>query len=114
MSPPGERAAGTGHRVFGRPESVVWRLAPDRVLVRRIGDLGNDGCADLIGLAAAVWVGLDEPASLAMLQARLTQAGITPTEVECADTVRVLVERHWIDVVTDQPAADRPNEDHER
>ncbi len=85
---------------------MVWRLASDRVLVRRVGDLTDDGCADLIGFAAAVWVALDEPASLPELSARLADAGIDTVDVNRADlvdAVDALVERRWIEQIDAQP-----------
>ncbi|MGB9345919.1 MAG: hypothetical protein WCA90_07780 [Ilumatobacteraceae bacterium] len=91
---------------FSRSDDVVWRLASDRVLVRRVGDLTDDGCADLIGYAAAVWVALDEPASLPELSARLADAGIDTVDVNRADlvdAVDALVERRWIEQIDAQP-----------
>ncbi len=107
----------------------MWRLAADRVLVRRVGDLTDDGCADLIGFAAAVWVALDEPASLPELSARLADAGILESadtvDVDLVDAVLVdavaaLVERRWIEQIDDEPDAqpdpqpDPADADHER
>lgn len=40
-----------------RGDDVLWRLGPGQVVVRRIGDAG----LDLTGLAAIVWLALDEP-----------------------------------------------------
>ena len=104
---------------FSRPADVVWRLASDRVLVRRVGDLTDDGCADLIGYVAAVWVALDEPASLPELSARLADAGIDTVDVNRADlvdAVDALVERRWIEQVDDEPdpQPDPADADHER
>ena len=105
----------TGAATFSRPEAVVWRLAPDRVLVRRVGDLSDDGCADLIGFAAAVWVGLDEPASLAELRERLADAGIDTVDdnrVDFVEAVAALVERGWIEQIdngADPPADTQPD-----
>ena len=108
---------------FRRPGDVVWRLASDRVLVRRVGDLTDDGCADLIGFAAAVWVALDEPASLPELGARLADAGIDTVDVNRADlvdAVDALVECRWIEQIDDEPDAqpdplpDPADADHDR
>lgn len=46
---------------YARAPGVVWRLAGDRVLVRRAGSGAVDAAADLLGAAAMVWVALDEP-----------------------------------------------------
>jgi hypothetical protein len=105
---------------FSRPVGVVWRLAADRVLVRRVGDLTDEGCADLIGFAAAVWVALDEPASLAELGARLADADIDSIDADLVDAVAALVERGWTEQIDDEPDAQpdpRPepaDADHER
>lgn len=40
-----------------RGDDVLWRLGPGQVVVRRIGDAG----LDLTGLAAMVWLALEEP-----------------------------------------------------
>ena len=113
---PGDNTAGgnTTGGVFRRGGGVVWRLAPDRVLVRRVGDLSADGCADLIGLAAALWVGLDEPTSISELESRLAEAGIDA--LDASDVLPVLVERGWIEPVTDgsDPQPDRAEATHER
>ncbi len=47
---------------FARAPGVVWRLAGDRVLVRRAFAAGAevDDAADLLGAAAMAWVALDE------------------------------------------------------
>jgi hypothetical protein len=45
---------------FQRSARIVWRLAPDRVLVRRVDHL-EPFAEDLLGAAALVWVATDEP-----------------------------------------------------
>jgi hypothetical protein len=47
--------------IYSRAPDVAWRLGPDRVLVRRIGEVGDEAAAELLGAAALVWVALDEP-----------------------------------------------------
>lgn len=42
---------------YVRAPRVLWRNAPDRVLVRRVGF----GPLELTGVAAFVWCSLDEP-----------------------------------------------------
>ena len=49
--------------VYARSPDVVWRLGPDRVLVRRVGGRGEDAAAELLGAAALVWIAVDEPAT---------------------------------------------------
>ncbi len=66
-----------------RPD-VVWRLGPDRVLVRRIGEEG----LDLMGAAALVWIALDRPQPIAALEDELrASAG----DVDVASAVSELV-----------------------
>jgi hypothetical protein len=50
---------GQEHR-WGRSADVLWRLGPDRVLVRRVGD----GGLDLLGVASMVWITLESPHTL--------------------------------------------------
>ena len=69
--------------VYARSPDVVWRLGPDRVLVRRVGGR-NDVVAteplsahkviELVGPIALVWLALDDPADVTELVHRLTQA----------------------------------------
>ena len=61
-----------------RPD-VVWRLGPDRVLVRRIGEDG----LDLMGAAALVWIALDRPQPIETLEAEL-RASAGEVDVESA------------------------------
>ena len=61
---------------WARAPRVLWRLAPDRVLVRPVG---GDGL-DLTGMAALVWMAVDEPHRLDDLAQEL--AGIDPTVTE--------------------------------
>jgi hypothetical protein len=50
----------TSTKRYSRAPGVLWRLGPDRVLVRRVGE-GAEGARDLFGAAALVWLALDEP-----------------------------------------------------
>jgi hypothetical protein len=63
--------------IYSRAPDVVWRLGPDRVLVRRIGG-GEEAALDLMGYMSHLWLALDEPATLAILNSRLAEAGIAP------------------------------------
>ena len=62
---------------YTRATNVLWRNAPDRVLVRRIG---HDG-VDLIGLAAIIWIALDTPTTLLDLQSELSALLDDPIDV---------------------------------
>ena len=66
--------------VYARSPDVVWRLGPDRVLVRRVGGRGEHGAADLIGEAALAWLAVDEAGSLNEINERLSQAGFSLIE----------------------------------
>ena len=87
--------------VFTRVIDVVWRLVPDRVLLRRVGDgppqgdRGLDDAADLMGVAALVWVALDEPASATQIAERLDAEGLARPLAEIAEVARQLVEAGW-------------------
>lgn len=56
---------------IARAEGVVWRVASDRVLVRRAGIRGPAAARELLGAAAVVFAALDGPASVPELAASL-------------------------------------------
>jgi hypothetical protein len=87
---------------YTRQVEVLWRVAPDRVLVRRPWPQeGQDEAADLLGMAALVWIALDEPGSVAEILERLDEAGDDsdpghdPNVV--SDTVDQLLATAWIE-----------------
>lgn len=85
--------------IYSRAPDVVWRLGPDRVLVRRIGDHGDDAAAELMGAAALVWVALDEPGTVRAVTARLSAAEVgSETEVGEAErgAVDELIDCRWV------------------
>ena len=59
---------------YSRAPDVVWRLGPDRVLVHSVG--ADRRTRDLQGVAAFVWISLDEPGTRAQVVARLTESEI--------------------------------------
>ena len=61
--------------VYSRAPDVVWRLGPDRVLVRRVGGKADDA-AEFTGEAAFIWIAMDEPGSIPELEARLASTQI--------------------------------------
>lgn len=75
---------------YARAGGVVWRLGPDRVLVRRVGE-GVDGARDLLGGAALVWVALDERRSLDDLTTELSELG-TPADDICESLDRLVAD----------------------
>ena len=74
---------------YERAPGIVWRVGPDRVLVRKVGQ-GADGALDLLGPAAVAWVALDEPATVDELAERLTEAEVPGERVD--EAVQQLVE----------------------
>ena len=91
----------SGDPVFARAANVVWRIAPDRVLVRHVvdgqqgGGSGVDRAADLMGAAALVWVALDEPATAVQVVERLRREDLARPVAEIADVARQLVDAGW-------------------
>lgn len=79
---------------WARAPRVLWRLAPDRVLVRIVG---GDGL-DLTGLAALVWVALDEPRRLDALCDELSTVDSTATTDAVVAIITDLVDRGLLEV----------------
>ncbi len=77
--------------VYSRAPDVVWRLGPDRVLVRSSGLSRGGRSSDLIGLVAVVWLVLDEPGSYLELWQRLAGTEIMEHASE-ADVQRAIIE----------------------
>jgi hypothetical protein len=76
---------------YTRADDLVWRLARDRVLLRRVGDHGETAAVDLLGAAAVVWVAAEEPLSPDEL------AVDTELDVETVtDTIDLLVTGRWL------------------
>ena len=59
---------------YERRSDVVWRIAPDRVIVLPVE--AGAGASDLTGVAAAVFAALDEPATVVEVVRRLGEAGL--------------------------------------
>jgi hypothetical protein len=83
--------------VYSRAPDVVWRLAPDRVLVRRIGHT-DEQLLEVLGDAALVWLALDEPATEQEISERLVGADITDSPT---GGIRLLIDSKL--VVRSQP-----------
>lgn len=76
-----------------RSSEALWRLAPDRILVR-----GKQGDAhDLLGGAVLVWLGLEQPRTLAELEQYLIEHGLS-CEV-ASDTLAGLVSAGLVDEI---------------
>jgi hypothetical protein len=69
----------------------VWRLARDRVVVRRVS---TDDSAELAGLAALVWVAAERPSTVTELTRDL-DAG----EPAVAEAVSMLLSAGWLNQV---------------
>jgi hypothetical protein len=83
-------------RRFARAIDVAWRLAPDRVLLRRPAG-GDAGAVDLFGDAALLWTALDTAGSLRTLEQRLLDAGIDrAADTGLSDTVDLLLAEGWL------------------
>ena len=78
--------------VYARAPRVVWRLGPDRVLVRRV-DIPDGEPRDLQGVAALVWVSLDEPGTESDIAERIAGTGL---ETETGETLRLLLDEELI------------------
>lgn len=78
--------------VYSRASGVVWRLGPDRVLVRRV-DVPDGDPRDLQGAAALVWIALDEPGTMTQVAERTRGAGL---DTEPGDGVRLLLDERLI------------------
>jgi hypothetical protein len=62
--------------VYSRAPDVVWRLGPDRVLVRRIGATGEGAAAEMHGVAAHVWLLLDTPTGESALRTVIPDSAV--------------------------------------
>jgi hypothetical protein len=69
----------------------VWRLARDRVLLRRVGDHSGSAAIDLLGAAAVVWVAAEEPLTPDEL---VTESELSTDAV--AESIELLVTGHWL------------------
>ncbi len=81
--------------VYARSPDVVWRLGPDRVLVRRVGASDGQG-QDLAGAAALIWISLDEPGTTSDVIERIIGAGLGAEANETNDTIRLLLDEQLI------------------
>ena len=102
MGSPGESTRGVAvcfdeavpDAICRRATDVLWRAAPDRVMVRTVD---NDG-AELFGVAAVVWMALDEPKSISELEHEITPLRDEPVDVRGA--VDALAAEHLVETTT--------------
>lgn len=86
-----------GELGYARLTQVVWRLAPDRVLVRRVWpEIGREEAADLLGSAAMVWIALDQPGTAQDIIDRLAEVDQVVELGDLETTLRQLIEHGWI------------------
>ena len=78
--------------MYARVPGVVWRLGPDRVLVRRV-DVPDGQPRELQGAAALVWISLDEPGTRTQVVDRIGAAGL---EAQPDDGIRLLLDEQLI------------------
>ena len=76
---------------YVRADDLVWRLARDRVLVRRVGVHGDTAAIDLLGAAAVVWVAAEEPLTPDALAAETELSGDA-----IAESIELLVDGRWL------------------
>lgn len=81
---------------YVRARRVLWRLAHDRVLIRKVGDHSTAVDAELTGPAAVVWLVLDEPQTTAGLRSALEVAGCAKPGVELELVLSMLREHGLI------------------
>jgi hypothetical protein len=78
--------------IYSRAPDVVWRLGPDRVLVRRV-DVPDGDPRDLQGVAALAWISLDEPGTLTQVAERIAGAGL---DGQPEEGIRLLLDEQLI------------------
>ena len=81
---------------FERVADAVWRLGPDRVIARHASIDADDASVDLTGLAALVWVALDESGSVAEIDDRLSVDGLGAPLDDVQTVVDQLVDAGWL------------------
>ena len=81
---------------YARTPRVLWRLAPDCVIVRRVGDSTPDAAAEVTGSAAVLWMALEGARSEAQLYAELQAAGCVDPAAELQLALHLLINRRLI------------------
>jgi hypothetical protein len=84
----GEATRAEGAR-YARAPRVLWRRAPDRVLVRRAGA----GPLELTGVAAFVWCSIEEPCTMRALERELVEAVAEPPHHDSRATLGTALDR---------------------
>lgn len=77
---------------YVRRDDVVWRLGPDRVIVRRVTPIpGTEDCVDLFGSAALAWVAAERPIDATQIS---SDTGLSDDQV--AEACTLLENGHWL------------------
>ena len=74
----------------------MWRLGADRVIARHASIEIDDAGVDLTGLAALVWVALDESGSVVEIEDRLSVEDLDVPVDEIRTVVDQLVDAGWL------------------
>ena len=82
---------------YVRARRVLWRLAADEVVMRRVGEPAERAEAQMKGVAAAVWLVLDEPRSLLELEAELGAIGCADPAAEAREALSLLLEHRLVE-----------------
>lgn len=78
---------------YARSPRTLWRVAHDRVIVRRAGTLDLPAMeSDLTGAAAVVWLALAIPQGDDALRAALTDAGSDAADAALREALALLAE----------------------
>ncbi len=67
---------------YCRSSNVLWRLAVERVIVRRVGDRSPMAAGEVAGSAAVVWLALDRPRTAIELKSALEAAACADPSAE--------------------------------
>lgn len=80
---------------YVRHNDLVWRLGPDRVIVRRVNTIaGAEDSADLFGSAALAWVAAESPIDAGQIS---SDTGLS--EEQTKEATAILLDGHWLSEV---------------
>ncbi len=72
-------------------------MGPDRVIVRRAHARLDTSGDDLLGVAALIWLALDEPATFEELERRLAEADVDVSNQPVTDSIDQLIDAGWVE-----------------
>jgi hypothetical protein len=76
---------------YARDPRLIWRVAADRVLTRRVGDHSEQSTSEVTGPAAVLFLALDRPLTVDELATELALAGSPQADELVGPTIDVLV-----------------------